>query len=243
MKNIYRTAHIIKIENETPKIKNFILDAEISGEPGQYIMVWLPRLNEKPFAVVHPSPLTVSVSKVGPFTEKLNQLRKGDKISFRGPYGSSFTLKGKKIMLIGGGYGVAPLYFLASLVPKIRRRLVTIIIGARSKDDLPFLSKFMELDYHIHVCTDDSSHGFSGLTTQLTERLLEKELFDSVYTCGPEPMMKKIAEICYSKKIFCQVSMERMFKCGGIGLCGECNFKGELVCKDGPVFNGKILSK
>lgn len=241
MKNNYQTAAIINIEKETEKVKNFILDTKIIAKPGQYVMVWIPGENEKPFGVVSSSPLMLSIAKVGPFTQKIHQLKIGDKLTFRGPYGSFYKIKGKEILLVGGGYGVVPLYFLALTTPKSKRKNITVVIGARSKSDLAFVKKFKNLGCNIFLSTDDGTAGHKGFSTELAEELMNKKHFDSVYTCGPEVMMKKVAMICQNRKIFCQVSLEKFFKCGGIGLCGECSFKGQLVCSSGPIFNGKIL--
>jgi len=238
-KNIYKTVKIVKIENESDKVKTFILDKKIKAKPGQYVMVWLPGINEKPFGIVNDDPLTFSIAKVGPFTEKIHQLKVGDRLTYRGPYGTSFLPKNGQILLIGGGYGVVPLYFLASIIKN--KRLAIVVIGAKTKSDIIFKSKFEKLGCKVKISTDDGSSGFKGFSTDLTQKLLEKEKFKAVYTCGPEIMMKKIAELCHEKRIFCQVGMERFFKCGGLGLCGECSCKGHMVCKDGPVFNGKIL--
>lgn len=243
MDNKYKTTVIKNIEKENAIVKTFTLDISFDAKPGQYIMVWLPRINEKPFGIANSKPLTISVAKVGPFSEKIHQLKKGDKLSFRGPYGNSFTLKGKKILIVGGGYGVVPLYFFASSIPKEKRKNITAIIGAREKNLLAYVDKFKKLGCKVEIATDDGSVGFKGYTPDLAEKILNKEKFDSVYTCGPEIMMKKVAKICKDKRIFCQVSVEKFFKCGGIGLCGACSMDGNLVCKEGPVFEGKVLLK
>lgn len=241
MKNQYQTAKIVKIEKETSIVKNFILDTKIISKPGQYVMVWLPGENEKPFSLADGDPLTLSIAKVGLFTEKLHQLKEGDKLSYRGPYGKGFELKGKRILMVGGGYGTVPLYHLALKAPQSLRKNIYVIIGARTKVSLPFVTKFKAIGCKIMTTTDDGSTGFPVFTTELTQVLLRKKRIDSVYTCGPEIMMKKIAEFCLRKKVFCQISMEKYFKCGGMGLCGECSCKGKLVCVDGPVFNGRFL--
>lgn len=240
MFNQYQTTKINRIIKESDKVKTFILNTKITAKPGQYIMVWLPGINEKPFGITSSSPLTLSVAKVGPFTEKIHELNVGDKLTFRGPYGKSFKLKDGKILLVGGGYGVVPLYFLALSVSLRKRKNITVIIGAKTKSDIIFVSKFKNLGCQVLITTDDGSVGFKGFTTQLVEKVLRKEKFKAVYSCGPEIMMKKICQLCRKKKVFCQVSLERFFKCG-IGLCGECSCQGKLVCKDGPVFNEKIF--
>ncbi len=243
MKNKYITAIISKVKKQTDKIKTFHLETAIKAKPGQYIMVWLPQVNEKPFAVLSADPLIISVAKVGDFTRRIHQLKKNDKITFRGPYGSSFTSKGEKMLLVGGGYGVFPLYFLASSLVAFKRKNIIVIIGARTKSDLSFVAQFKKLGCQVKVSTDDGSLGFKGFSTQLAGKILNKVKIDSLYTCGPEIMMRKMALMAKEKKIFCQISMERYFKCGGIGLCGECSFEGMLVCKQGPVFSGKVLLK
>lgn len=241
MDNIYKTARIKKIEKETDKVKNFILDTKIRARPGQYVMVWVPGLNEKPFGVVNPDPLTLSIARVGPMTEIIHKLKVRDKITFRGPYGQSFNVKNGKLLLVGGGYGVVPLYFLASIISPKKRKQITVIIGARTKKELPFVNKFKKLGCKVLVTTDDGSSGFKGFTTQLAEKILEKEKFNTIYSCGPMVMMKKIAQISRVKKIFCQVSLESFFKCGGYGICGECCYDGLIVCREGPVVDGKVL--
>ncbi|KKP61396.1 MAG: putative dihydroorotate dehydrogenase B (NAD(+)), electron transfer subunit [Candidatus Roizmanbacteria bacterium GW2011_GWC2_34_23] len=241
MNNIYQTAKIKSVEIETPKVKNFILDSSIRAEPGQYVMIWLPGFNEKPFGIVKPSPLMLSIAKIGPTTEIIHKLKVGDKVTFRGPYGQSFKIKSGKILLIGGGYGVVPLYFLASSISPEKRKNITVVIGARTKKELPFVTKFKKLGCKVLVTTDDGSAGFKGFTTQLTEDLLNRKKFKAVYSCGPMIMMKKIAQLSHTKKIFCQVSLESFFKCGGFGICGECCVNGLIVCKEGPIFEGKVL--
>src|SRR3990167_1980826 len=175
MNNIYQTAKIKSVEIETPKVKNFILDSSIKAEPGQYVMVWIPGFNEKPFGIVKPSPLMLSIAKIGPTTEIIHKLKVGDKVTFRGPYGQSFKIKSGKILLVGGGYGVVPLYFLTSSISPEKRKNITVVIGARTKKELPFVTKFKKLGCKVLVTTDDGSAGSKGFTPQLTEDLLDRK--------------------------------------------------------------------
>lgn len=241
MDHKYHTVIIKEIRQETPKVKTFICDISIEAEPGQYVMLWLPDINEKPFGIVDTHPFTLSIAGVGPFSEKIHRLQAGDKLTYRGPLGVPFTIKGEKLLLVAGGYGYVPLYCLAKNVAPELRKHITVVIGARTKTDLPFVDQFQSLGCSVLTSTDDGSAGFKGFTTQVVENLLSNESFDSISTCGPEIMMKKIAAIAHDKNIFCQVSLERIFKCGGMGICGECSIRGILVCKDGPVFDGSIL--
>jgi len=109
----YKTAKIISIKDENYRVRTITLDAAVHAQPGQFVMVWLPGVDEKPFCVAQDQPLRLTIAKVGPFTEKLFALKQGDCLSFRGPLGSGFTLPkdAKEILLIGGGYGVAPIRF------------------------------------------------------------------------------------------------------------------------------------
>jgi len=230
---------IKKVIKENYKIKTFLFDENIEAEPGQFVMVWIPGMNEKPFAVSYTKPFGVTVSKLGPFSTAIHDLKKGDKIGIRGPYGHGFKLKGKKICLVAGGYAVIPIALLAEKAKKLN---ITSIIGAKSKRDLFFQNRVKKLSKKMIVTTDDGSHGIKGFTTDALIDLLKKEKFDYVYTCGPEMMMKKVFDICEKTGIECQASLERHMKCG-FGLCGSCCIDDKLVCKDGPVFDSNQLRK
>jgi dihydroorotate dehydrogenase electron transfer subunit len=230
---------IKSVVNENKNVKTFFFDKKIKNEPGQFLMVWVPRLDEKPFAVSFENPLGITVEKVGPFTEKLFIMKKGDKLGIRGPYGNGFKLKGKKICLVSGGCGVIPLALLSEKFKKVK---ITAIIGAGTKDDLFFIGRLKKCCSKVIVTTDDGSYGIKGFTTDVLKDLLKNEKFDCVYTCGPEVMMKKVFEICEKNKIECQASLERYMKCG-FGLCGQCCIDGMRVCKEGPVLSSKKLRK
>ncbi len=231
---LHQKALITKVEQENFKVKTFHLDLELDAEPGQFVMVWIPGLDEKPFCVAGVKPLRLSVAKVGPFSEKMHELKKGDFIWMRGPFGKGFELKGKKVIMVGGGYGVAPLRFLEENARKKDIDAI-FIMGAKTCTELMKKPKAKILN----VCTDDGSEGMRGLVTEHLEVAL-KEKVDCVYACGPERMLVKVLEICEKAKVECQFSLERYMKCG-FGLCGQCSCGGLMVCKDGPVFTGKEL--
>ena len=225
---------IAKVIEESAQVRTFVLEATVEADPGQFIMVWLPRTDEKPFSLVNADPVAITVARVGPFTEKLHRLRIDDRIWFRGPLGRGFELRGKRILLIGGGYGVAPLAFLARRAVGARRR-VTAVIGARSRADLVFPQRFAELGCSVVLATKDGSAGVRGLATDVAESLLEQGEADAVYACGPEAMLDRVLELCRSYGLFCQLSLEKYMRCG-LGVCGSCQRGGMLVCHDGPVF-------
>jgi len=224
---------------ENWKTKTFFFYRKLEAEPGQFVMVWVSGLDEKPFAVSFTNPLGITVTKVGPFSSSLHQMYEGQKLGIRGPYGHGFELKGHKICIVGGGYGIIPLSFLAEKA-FANNHEVTAIIGAKTKDDLFFLERLKKSK--LIITTDDGSAGIKGFATDALKNQLKKETYDCVYTCGPEIMMKKVFEICEDHGIECQASLERYMKCG-FGVCGQCCIDDLMVCKDGPVFNSEQLKK
>jgi len=213
-------------------VKAFRLSKEFDFIPGQFVMVWLPGVGEKPFSLAWKDLLVVK--RVGPFTSRLFELEEGERLWIRGPYGRGFERKWEKIALLAGGIGIPPLYALARAW-KGNFESVTLIYGARSKDELALL----DIENYVNevvITTDDGSAGRKGFSTDvLAER---REEFEGVYTCGPEPMLKAVLRIMDYRNV--QVSAERYMKCG-IGVCGSCNLGKYLVCRDGPVFDGPQL--
>ncbi len=229
-----KKAIVTKVEQEGSRVKTFFLDSELEAKPGQFVMVWLPGIDEKPFCVAGTKPLKLSIANAGPFSTKMHGLKKGDSVWVRGPFGNGFSLKGKKVILVGGGYGVAPLRFLEERARQ-KGTKVLFIMGAKTRTELMRKPEAKILK----VCTDDGSEGARGFVTEYLEAAL-KEKPDCVYACGPERMLVKVMEICERAKVDCQLSLERYMKCG-FGLCGQCSLSGLMVCKDGPVFTGKQL--
>jgi len=229
-------AKITGSERENEIVTTFTLGASLPSVPypGQFLMLSLPGFDEKPYSVAGVSPLAISVGARGPFSNKLSSLKNGDRIWLRGPYGRGFELKGKKILLIGGGYGFAPLRFLASEAKK-KGMSATAICGARSAALLmkPAACKTM-------FTTDDGSKGVKGNVLAAAEELMKNEKFDVVYTCGPERMMGAVARLAKKNGADCQLLLERYMKCG-IGVCGHCCCGDKLVCFDGPRFGLEIL--
>jgi dihydroorotate dehydrogenase electron transfer subunit len=120
------------------------------------------------------------------------------------------------------------------------------VIGARNSGDLLFTDEFGSAgkrDVRLVLATDDGSEGFKGLATQAAEELMARERFDSLYACGPEPMLVGLFELAMRNKVDMQVSLERFMKCG-CGICGTCatDPDGQMVCVDGPVFNRRDLA-
>lgn len=229
---IYEHSIITKITEENYRVKSFFLDSKIIAKPGQFVMVWVPGVGERPMSVAGVNPFQLSIASVGTVSSAIHLKKVGEQLFFRGPLGNSFNLRGKKIALVGGGYGVAPMRFLAKTACE-KEIKATLIMGARTKNDL--MLPLTEKNCETILCTDDGSEGVKGFTTVVLEKLLNEQNFDAVYACGPEVMMKKIAGLCAAKNVFCELSLERLMKCG-VGLCGSCGMGEKLCCKDGPIF-------
>jgi len=236
---------IEKIVDEAKDLRSFVFRYRLNAKPGQFVMVWLPRIDEKPFSISYQDKekFAITVFNVGPFTSKMFELEVGDKIGIRGPYGNGFSYFGKRAALVGGGCGAAPLGFLADELKK-KGKDIHYIIGARSKGCLLFEKRMQMSGIKTYFTTDDGSYGFKGYTTEVLKKIISEKKIDAVYTCGPEIMMKFIAEICDKAGIPCEISMERYMKCG-FGICGQCcvDSTGERVCKEGPVFSGDKIKK
>ena len=209
------------------------LDHALPAQAGQFVMIWLPGLDEKPFSIMNDSPLTLAVAIVGPFTTALSQKANGDQIWVRGPYGHGFEVKGRRPLLIGGGSGAAPLILLAKqIIPKVEE--ISVALGASTASRLMLTERFRALECMIHIATDDGSAGYAGTIVEAVTHLIEARAVDTVYACGPEGMLVNLAQLCMHTGTPCQISLERYMRCG-IGLCGSCHCGGLLVCQDGPV--------
>ncbi len=230
---IPKMLEISKIISEGKGQKSFFFRHNLECRPGQFIMAWLPGLDEKPMAVSYwkKNEFAFTSQAIGKFTAKLEAMKVGDLLGIRGPYGTSFSLK-QNACVVAGGVGFAS---VSTLIDNLKN--LVIIYGARSKEHLIYLKRYK----NIIVTTDDGSFGRKGFTTDaLDEVLKNNKKIKIVYTCGPEIMMKKIFDICEKHKIECEASLERYMACG-FGICGKCVINDRLCCIDGPVFNSKQL--
>ncbi|MDW7727512.1 MAG: dihydroorotate dehydrogenase electron transfer subunit [Candidatus Methanoperedens sp.] len=229
-------AVITKFVDETPSIRTIFFDTFFEQVPGQFVMVWVCGVDEIPMALSYENAITVH--KAGEATSALFELDECDSIGIRGPFGNGFGISGKNILLISGGVGAAPLAPLAERAASSGIS-VTTMLGAIKKDELLFGKRF-ETAGKVLIATDDGSEGRKGYVTDLLDdNDVDADRFDSIYCCGPEPMMKKVLDSSIiPEKV--QFSLHRYFKCG-IGVCGACCIDGLRVCKDGPVFRGDVL--
>ncbi len=188
---------------------------------------------------------------VGPTTKKLSQCKKGDNLEILGPLGRGFLVseEANRIFMVAGGVGIAPISFLVeSMIQKrIDLSRSDLFFGGRTKDDLPCKDDFQNRGIEVRLATDDGSLGEIGNVTKPLEAALTKNRPDVIYACGPWPMLKAVGKIAESKRIPCQLSVEAMMACG-IGACLGCvvesrneNSKRLHACKDGPVFDSRLL--
>lgn len=238
---MHKAYTIKKIIRETPKAVSITLKGRIKYNPGQFIMLWVPGIDEKPFVVSYldQDSFGITIEEKGRFTKETAKLKINSKVGVRGPFGNGFSIKDNSI-IVAGGLGMAP---ALQLIHKIKNS--TIIQGAKSKENLLYLENENLLDIieknnnKIIYCTDDGSFGIHCFTSKVLNEMINKKT-ETVYVCGPEVMIKKVFDICEKNNIGCEVSLERMMKCG-IGVCGSCVCGDQLICKDGPVFSSKQL--
>lgn len=240
-----RAVELIDVVTECRDVSSLLFRDEETraAEPGQYLMVWLPDVDEVPMSVsaVDMNGLSrITVREVGEATVKLSELSPGDRIGLRGPFGNGYKLQGDTPLLVAGGSGAA------SLMPLVEKMLQqettpTLVLGARGAGMLLFADRLEELlDENLVVTTDDGSRGYSGYASGYAAKLMEGDGFDMVYTCGPELMMAKVYHSAREQGLPIQASLERYVKCA-VGLCGSCTIGPYRVCKDGPVFDTGML--
>jgi dihydroorotate dehydrogenase electron transfer subunit len=234
-----------------------IESAEVGREarPGQFVMVkvaegTLPLLR-RPLSIhdARPNGIDLFFQVAGAGTGILSRKEPGETVDLLGPLGKGFGvsgwLGGKRVACVGGGRGIAPLYFLG-------RELLaagaepTIFYGGRTGRDIPLKSRLEDAGFRVLCSTDDGSAGFKGFVTELFEAEAGKGSFDALFACGPDPMMKSLSKTASALGIPAEFSLESVMGCG-IGACWGCVHRirtegGKAdwtkICEDGPVFSG-----
>ena len=188
--------------------------------------------------------ITLLVQRVGEGSNKIADTELNDTLNIIYPLGNGFTLpedKNQKAILVGGGIGIAPLYYLGKML-KEKGIEPQFLLGGRSKSDLIMLEDF-EAVGKVYITTNDGSLGEEGFVTQ--HSIWKEKKFDMIYTCGPKPMMMALTTMARENNIDCEVSLENLMACG-LGACLCCvenTIEGHVcVCKEGPVINiNKLL--
>lgn len=248
--NKLRAVKITSIRDETRDVKSFVFCDKLcaKAEPGQFAMIWIPGVDEVPMSLSFldssANQAAVTVERVGEATAALHRMTVGDIIGVRGPLGRGYeTSRVRKVMIVGGGTGLASLATLAEQLAK-KKAEITLMLGAKTHGELLFLDRLTSLlagRSRIVATTEDASYGLRGLVTTQTEKILEQgERFDMIYTCGPEKMMFNMLQLSKKFNVRLQASLERFMRCA-IGLCGTCVIGKYRVCQDGPVFSDEQL--
>ena len=219
-------------------------------KPGQFVQVEVPDSKNvflrRPISInfvdYDRQELWLLVRDAGEGTHRLVEMPAGQVLNLVLPLGRGFTLpegKEMKLLLVGGGVGVAPLLYLGAELKK-GGFAANFLLGARSATDLLEKEEFSRYG-NLYLSTDDGSFGEKGLVTQNSALC---QSWDMIYCCGPMPMMKAVAAYALRNGVECEVSLENRMACG-IGACLCCvedTDKGnQCVCTEGPIFNVKQL--
>ncbi|TSC79190.1 MAG: dihydroorotate dehydrogenase electron transfer subunit [Candidatus Peregrinibacteria bacterium Gr01-1014_25] len=255
-----RTYRIVEVKQETEMVRTYTFDGSLGAKPGQCLMVWLPGVDEVPMSVAYDDGARTKITffAVGDMTNELARRGVGDLVGLRGPFGTFYEWSpGQHIVLVAGGYGAAPMYFVAKETVQHGCTL-EVIVGARGKEHLLYVEELESLPHvSLHVATNDGSAGYKGFNTDILEKLLSScprdsknakskqcSPIDQVFACGPELMLKRVSEITAAHGVPSQLSMERYMKCG-YGLCGNCVVDplGIRMCIEGPVVKNDVCVK
>ncbi len=216
-------------------------------QPGQFVEVRVDHspstFLRRPISIhyidVDRNELWLLVATIGDGTRQLGRLQPGDTVNCLLPLGNGFSMpqsSSSRVLLVGGGVGVAPLLYQGAALRRAGFKPV-FLLGGRTASDLLELELYQR-EGEVHVTTEDGTLGEKGFVTNHT--VLEKQHFDFIQTCGPKPMMVSVARYAKERGICCEASLENMMACG-LGACLCCVEKtteGNLcVCKEGPVFN------
>lgn len=253
MDNFY-TLPIKKIIIESTLVKTFCFSHDLKSKAGQFVMLWVPGIGQKPFSVCcdDNNEFHLTILQRGYVTTKLFELQVGDNVGIAGPYGTAFTVQpNTHYIMVAGGIGMPPLRFLAERASLQKDVTIDFCLGAKNQESL-ILEKPLQTISNIclHIATEDGSKGYHGCVTDLLPNLIKsaekgrgnKRIMVAV--CGPELMEKKVLDFCNNYQIPCEISIERYIKCG-VGICGQCAVDGLgiCLCKEGPVVSRYIANK
>ena len=237
-------AKILSNEEVAEKIFRLTVDAPELAEnsrAGQFVQVKISDdfTLRRPLGIASTSGGKVKIfyRAVGRGTEILSTRRAGESLNILGALGNGYSNFGGKILLVGGGMGLAPLLCAAE------KFSADVLLGGRTKDEVTFWQEeFRPHVEKIFITTDDGSYAKKGFVIDLLPEVLSAEKYSAIFTCGPEIMMRGVAKIAAEKNIPCEVSFEKRMACG-LGACLSCSIDTldgrKKVCKDGPIFDAK----
>ncbi|MFZ5644451.1 MAG: dihydroorotate dehydrogenase electron transfer subunit [Bacillota bacterium] len=237
---------------EAPEIANIAV-------PGQFLHIRCGESHDpllrRPISVhfVNREKVYLLYRIAGKGTDLLARMRPGELLDVIGPLGKGYTLpeKGESVAVLGGGIGIAPLFFLLSQIKKIYGtglENLNVYFGAATADALPCVDQIMTMGFNVKIATDDGSGGFKGNVLEMAEEELKSNKPARIYSCGPLPMLKGLLALTGDRKGI-EVSVEELMGCG-LGACLSCickvkgaedEYKYAHVCRDGPVFDLREL--
>jgi len=234
---------ITKLEVSSPEIAK-------KAQPGQFVVLMVEEKGERiPLTIVDSDPqkgvITLILQEAGLTTKLLGRLKTGDSLYvITGPMGHATEIKQYgKVILVGGGVGIAEIYPVAKALKRAGNQVITIL-GSRNKELLLLENELKAASSELLVATDDGSYGRKGFTTDILDELLKKEKFDLVYAVGPIPMMRKVAGITKNYNVRTIVSLNALMV-DATGMCGGCrvNIAGQVKfsCVDGPEFDAALI--
>ena len=213
-------------------VATLYFDRSFDVSPGEFGMFWVRGVDEIPMSFAYENGVTVR--GVGEATDAMMEMREGDEMGVRGPFGTPFDVPEEDVVIVGGGTGMAPVALLTEAAAAKGADVTTLIVF---EDRLSSVAD-------VRVATEDGSAGYEGLVTGLLDEVIdEKGEPDSVASCGPELMMSAVLDRFEHRPSDTQLCLERYMKCG-VGICGSCciDDTGSPVCSDGPVYRGTELS-
>ena len=261
----YARATIAEIRDEAPGVKSYALSiAEpnrqrlIASQPGQFNMLYLPGIGEAAISIASPPgehPVLHTVRAVGNVTRHLAGMAVGDELPIRGPYGRHWPLEelpDADLIIAAGGVGLASVRAAIGHAANQRASFgrVAVLFGAKSPEDLLYRHEFaawQAAGLEVELIVDRAAAGWSGPVGFVPQLLADQPISETtaVMTCGPEVMMRALAEVAFARGLPPErfwLSMERNMHCAA-GFCGLCQFGPEFVCKDGPVFRHDQIAR
>ena len=236
-------SRIVKVDIQAPHIAR-------SAKPGQFVALMVSKEGERiPLTIVDKDiskgAITLIFQELGLTTKLLGRLKKGDFLyALAGPLGHATEIKKYgKVILIGGGVGIAEIYPVAKAFKDAENR-VTTILGVRTKGLLIMEKELKKVSDEFYVTTDDGSYGNKGFTTDILKELVSKDRYDLVYAVGPIPMMMKASSITKASATKTIVSLNAIMV-DATGMCGCCRVevggKMKFSCVDGPEFDATLV--
>lgn len=235
-----RTYEVAAVSRQAATIKTLQIPDAPPAKPGQFFLIWLPGVDEKPISVSNQGEACseFTICDVGPWSTRMMAVKPGVRVGLRGPFGNGFALQ-DNTLLVGGGMGIAPMRYLAHRLME-EGRSFDLAMGARDAESLIFAEEFGR--WGALFATDNGDVGRAGPVTELVVEMLHMRAYDSLYACGPEVMLTALRAIADEHGLPYQFALERLMKCG-VGLCGHCCMEGSGIrlCVEGPVLTREML--